>query len=565
MKSSSLKTRILFILFLFPGFQLFGQEKLDSIWQILSKRGEAYVSLVDDRYKSAFEASKLPGFDRMINDFPFLYLTKKDSLFIIQNLNEISIQTAPSMLYEVKMASTREEVLQGLAYPGYPLYLEIMEYFKDTWPEICTIDTIGYSVEGRILLAAHLAKDKDKNKLRPAFFYSSSMHGDEPLGYSFMLMLINELLTNYQNPQINDLFENLNIYINPLENPDGTYIISDSTVFGSVRYNANGVDLNRNYPNPVYGDHPDNNEWQPETVAMMDYLKKIKPNLSANFHGGAEVVNYPWDSYIEIHPDDDWLRFVSSEYADTAISKRPGYMSLFPGGITNGWEWYKAFGTRQDYVTYYLGGRELTIELFDVKTTPEYLISELWETNKNSLINYIHQAKYGLQGIVTDSVTGLALQAKIKILNYDEQSSIVYSDENSGYFVRYLKESFYDIEISADGYKPFTVNDFSIEDYTTQFVDVRLQILEDTLLPLTDRIYIENLFNNYLNLRINNPSEQNMGLYIYNLSGAILFSENYYLIEGVNDIQLLPILPQGIFLLKLIFPDEEQSYKIFKY
>ena len=104
---------------------------------------------------------------------------------------------------------------------------------------------------------------------------------------------------------------------------------------------------------------------------MMEFLKEQRFTLSANIHSGTEVVNYPWDHTFDLHADDDWYRFISHEYADEAMAVDPDYMFGWPdGGITNGAEWYIANGTRQDYVNYYLGGREVTLDEIFLRLTP---------------------------------------------------------------------------------------------------------------------------------------------------------------------------------------------------
>ena len=91
----------------------------------------------------------------------------------------------------------------------------------------------------------------------------------------------------------------MEIYITPLANPDGTYHGGNNTVSGAWRGNANGIDLNRNYWDPADGQHPDGEVWQTETIANMNFMAAHHFVISANFHGGAEVVNYPWDTWSD--------------------------------------------------------------------------------------------------------------------------------------------------------------------------------------------------------------------------------------------------------------------------
>jgi murein tripeptide amidase MpaA len=113
------------------------------------------------------------------------------------------------------------------------------------------------------------------------------MHGDEPLGYLLMLRLAEYLLMNYDtDPYVRTLTDNIEIWINPLFNPDGAYFLSDTSIHGATRFNSNQIDLNRDFPDIRFPGES-NTPRQAETLAMMHFMEDIQPVLAANFHGGA--------------------------------------------------------------------------------------------------------------------------------------------------------------------------------------------------------------------------------------------------------------------------------------
>lgn len=60
------------------------------------------------------------------------------------------------------------------------------------------------------------------------------------------------------------------------------------------RFNKNGVDLNRNFPDAF---SPTNGQVrEKEVMAVMEWLKTETFVLSANLHGGAVVASYPYDN-----------------------------------------------------------------------------------------------------------------------------------------------------------------------------------------------------------------------------------------------------------------------------
>lgn len=61
-------------------------------------------------------------------------------------------------------------------------------------------------------------------------------------------------------------------------------------------------------------------------------------------------------------------------------------MSDLDNGVTNGYAWYAVAGGRQDYMTYFMHGREVTIELCHTKLTTASQLPTYWNYNKASLL-----------------------------------------------------------------------------------------------------------------------------------------------------------------------------------
>jgi len=361
----------------------------------------------------------------------------------------------PGSLYQPRMSKSLKEAENLDSYPTYENYVTMMNQFAADYPQICRVERIGYSVQGRELLAVKISDNVAVDEIEPDLFYTSTMHGDEVVGYVLMLRLIDYLLTNYAtDPQIAKLLDSAEIWINPLANPDGTYADGNSTVFGATRYNSNSVDLNRNFPDPAYGAHPDRENYQPETSAMMEFAEKHHFVLSANFHGGAEVVNYPWETWVRLHADDSWFQTLAHQYADTAQQfGGTGYFddSAFDDGITNGYCWYPVHGGRQDFMTYFQNCREVTIEISDIKMPAAEALDYFWEANFRSLIHFLENALFGIHGIVTDPF-GMPLNATITLIGHDADNSEVVTDPDLGDYYRLCSPGTYRMKIESDGF-----------------------------------------------------------------------------------------------------------------
>jgi hypothetical protein len=359
----------------------------------------------------------------------------------------------------VTYSKSISEAMDWESYPSYSQYDSIMRFFVSNYSGLCRLDTIGTSIKGRLILALKVSDNCNINESEPEVFYTSSIHGDETAGFILMLRLADYLLKNYSsNNRVKNLVDNLEIWINPLANPDGTYRDGDLIV-SPIRSNANGYDLNRNFPDP----HLPNIAHQKETLDMMDFMASRRFILSANFHSGEEVVNYPWDRWSVSHADEGWFYNISRAWADTAhLYSRKGYMDYLDNGVTNGYDWYVVYGGRQDYVTFSLQGREITVELDTNYVTPVSDLDDIWEYNRRSLIGYIENALYGIHGKVSDALNKEPVKAMIFIEGHDKDNSQVYSDSLTGDFTRLLEPGSYNLKITADGYRDTIVNNVTV-------------------------------------------------------------------------------------------------------
>lgn len=360
-------------------------------------------------------------------------------------------------------------------YPTFPAYLEIMEEFESNYPELCKIIEIGESVQGRKLLIAKISDNVNTEEKKPSFLYHAMIHGDETLGYMLTLHLIDYLLTNYATDTlVAKLLDNIEIYIAPLVNPDGTYYGGNSTVNSARRNNANNKDLNRNWPcwcmqsDHIYGLY---DAYEPEVKALKELVESDNFVMSADLHSGTENVMYPSRNIEEV--DKEWYLYVCRMYADTASKYSPsGYdLEVINDNDTLS---YNAHGSWMYYPVIYRSCRNITLELSMTKLLQESQLNDHWDYNYRSLLNYIEQVLFGIQGRVSDSLTDEPLKAKAFVENYDKDSSIVYSHLPHGDFYRPIYQGTYDVTFSADGYIPKTMEDVQVINNAATVLDVKL-------------------------------------------------------------------------------------------
>ena len=466
-----MKKRFLFVLLLLVSVCVSAQEKdLDTMMQ---QRNEYYFSFKLNADDDLSKIARTISVDKVDGDVVVAYANNLNFKEFNKLGHDITLLTPPSLVEEHRMFDGNSRATyEWDSYPTYEAYEEMMFDFAQNHPDKCEIITLGTLSSNRKILVAHINNGVSDGK--PKFLYTSTIHGDETTGYIMMLRLIDYLLENQTLPEVQNVLDNIDLFVCPNTNPDGTYHGGNNTVNGATRANAQGIDMNRNFPDMNDGPHPDGNPYATETEWLMDFAQNYQFTMAANYHGGAEVMNYPWDNETDLHVDDAWWQLVSREYADLCHQVNPNYMTFKNNGITNGAQWYMIGGGRQDYMNYYHKCREVTIECSDTKCPSGSQLPNFWNINKNSIFAYMNQCLYGIHGVVTDMNTGAPVSATISISNHDYDYSVVESQMPAGDFHRPIKGGTYNVIVTANGYYPFQQT-VTVADGQTVVLNVALE------------------------------------------------------------------------------------------
>lgn len=305
------------------------------------------------------------------------------------------------------------EVELTAAAEGYHNYTALtteLNSLASGHPDFVTLKSAGKSVKGRDLWYLVLT-NKSLDLVKPRTLFIANMHGDETVGRELMIYLARLLLDQYGKEQrITDIINNSEVYIMPSMNPDGFE--------NSQRYNANGADLNRSFPDFNH-DPSDTTTGRPtEVTDIMSFHNDMMFNLAVNFHGGALIFNIPWDAIPNTggkkFGDDSIIYALAHQYADQNPSMKQESGGSFDHGVTYGYEWYEVDGGMQDWSCYYRHAIHATVELSNTKYPSASSLVGYWNENRESMLNFlaadlmgIHLKVVGPTEAVTVAVAGL--------------------------------------------------------------------------------------------------------------------------------------------------------------
>lgn len=339
---------------------------------------------------------------------------------------------------------------------------QIVTDFATRYPQLTQKISIGKSLEGRDIWALKISDNPELNELEePTVLFNSMHHAREIMTPEVSIDIIQTLLEGHgTDAKITEYVENNQIYVIPMFNVDGNNKMWNSDkMWRKNTRGGYGVDLNRNYPagwdkcngssgwrsSQTYrGPKPAS---EPETQAMMAFIKQIRPVFDISYHSYSELVIYPKGCSPERAINADVVEKIGKEIA-TKLDYAPG----------TAWELlYNADGGDIDwmYEAYQVIPYVIELNSRKVGFHPNY---DKWrdvtvERNRAGWMHLLDRAhQSGVRGSLRQGGNYVS-EANIEIYKIENGTETKYYDylgHESGYFHLVLNPGTYKLKFSKD-------------------------------------------------------------------------------------------------------------------
>ncbi len=347
------------------------------------------------------------------------------------------------------------------------------------YPDLAKLETLNYSTRLALpLLALKISDNVSEREDEPRLLFNGNHHAAEIIGPEICLFLAESLLGQYeQNPEIKRYVDSLEIWILPMVNPDGHWIIEedidtlwrkdlrDNDSNRIINLDYDGVDLNRNYDFLFDNGNPDpsSREYrgpfpfsENEIRVIRDLAIRERFLIDVCYHSDidprrGEYVYFPWLWGNNRSPDYFHLQTIACSLAANLINdQNTGTYSYIYGRAEDG-------GLARNWLYYALGVFSFTIEVSKGYRPPEFRVDSICRKQLRGAYYLMRRALSSqITGRVLDAQTGERLVAEIRVLEAyapPETTLPRYSDSLFGRFRRLLKPGRYTLWVSAEGYQ----------------------------------------------------------------------------------------------------------------
>lgn len=344
-----------------------------------------------------------------------LYIKEHIGYFLVtpKELDSVSTAGVP-ILSRQKLSLTNRNGLDMSSNGAFHSFLETRDFLtslESRFPNQARVFSIGQSIEGRELLVIKISDNVnvDEDNSEANVFIVGCHHAREWISVEVPLLFASYLLEYYENNSyVHNLVDHAQIYIMPIENPDGLeFSIHTYRLWRKNRaYNGNfswGVDTNRNYGfmwgYDDIGSNPDPTSLvyrgpyafsEPETTAIQEFLLEHPPAGAISYHNYSQVILVPW-GYTDIYtPDHAQHRMIANTMSDLMFAVNGNRYAFGAAELM-----YPTNGTFEDWVYGTFTVPAFCIELPPVDVvhggffTPEEAINPIFWENLPALLYFV--------------------------------------------------------------------------------------------------------------------------------------------------------------------------------
>jgi len=233
---------------------------------------------------------------------------------------EVTVEDLQKHLDELFAGGGERDFFSSLR--TYDEHVQFMYDLAAQHPDLAQVISLGTSVQNRPMWALRIT---GPGNVKPGVFYHGAEHGNEAAGASVIQYVAYQLLTNYDmDTEVAWLVDHVEWTLLPIMNPDG-YV-------HYRRYNANGVDLNRNWDGLDAGNDPRGGPYpfsEPETIALRDFLiANPQVRVHLDLHGYVPWIMWVWAHTYDHCADHDRFAAVGAEFRDRIYAAGGGLYDI---------------------------------------------------------------------------------------------------------------------------------------------------------------------------------------------------------------------------------------------
>jgi hypothetical protein len=414
----------------------------------------------------------------------------------------------PLLILFLSAAGSRAQLPE--VYTRYSDALETLADLEATYPQVCDLDTMGYSTRDSVpMLRFKISDNVGVAEDEPAVFYCGGVHADEVLGVEVVMNFITDIMDRYErgDREVLEYIDNLEVYCVPFINPEGHIVVEE----GDTDWRKNkcdnddngifdfhdGVDNNRNYDFGWYIDDgpeattPESLMYkgeapftQTENIAMAEFGWQYRPLIALDYHspdyGRPNVAYYPWYWY----PSDGGNGFGPDEGLMLSICQSfTSLIEAIPDDSGTGtYTARRALVNKGDFKTYFygnFGSAAFSVEVSDTTIQDPALVDSIVAAHLPGQYYLLERALGpGITGVIRDSVTSEPLEAEVQVLQHiNDDINPRLSRPDYGRYRRLLAPGTYTLRFLKEDYGTTTIYNVSVGSGGPTELDVLLRPL----------------------------------------------------------------------------------------